>query len=131
MWQQCERVRQIPPAQRLLTQREDIGAAAGCYPRYQGREVGDGGACGKVPVPQRHVESGVLATHETSGANAVPVSQRERQQQHRPVFSVIGNNDEWLKLLALSGLTLPGRQEIEPLKGRGKVLLVLKAAPHG
>jgi hypothetical protein len=72
----------------------------------------------------------VLAAHETGGANAVPVSQRERQQQQRPVFAVIGNNDERLKLLALSDLTLPGRQEIEPLKGRGKVLLVLKAAPH-
>ncbi|GAC1617864.1 MAG: hypothetical protein NVS4B4_02780 [Bradyrhizobium sp.] len=59
----------------------------------------------------------------------MPVPQRERQQQQRPVFTVIGNNDERLKLLTLGDLTLPGHQEIGALKGRGKVLLALEAAP--
>ena len=76
--------------------------------RYQRVEIGRGGAGGKIPVPQRHVEGGVLAAHEAGGANAVLVPERERQQQQRPALGVIGDDDEGPKALAFADLALPG-----------------------
>src|ERR1700737_1395416 len=86
-------------------------------------------AGGKIPVPQRHVEGGVLVTHETGGANAVSMPERERQQQQRPMFRVVGDNDERQNALTLSDLPLPGAKEIEPLIRRGELLLIFEAAP--
>ena len=55
--------------------------------------------------------------------------ERERQQQQRPAFGVIGDHDEGLTALARSDLALPGAEEIEPLVGRGELLLIFEAAP--
>ena len=55
--------------------------------------------------------------------------ERERQQQQRPAFGVISDNDERQKALALSDLPLPGAKEIEPLIRRGELLLAFETAP--
>jgi len=85
---------------------------------YQRVEIGCGRTGSELGVPQRHVESRVLAAHEARGTNSVFVTERERQQQQRPTFSVIGDNDEGQEVLALSDLPLPGAEEIEPLVWR-------------
>ena len=127
--QQRHRIRQIPPPQRLLAERQNISLGALAYRRNQRVEIGAGRLRGKIPVPQRHVEGGVLAAHETCDANAVRLAERERKQQQRPAFAVIGNNDEGPKALALSDQLLPGAKEIEPLIRRGEMLLMFEAAP--
>ena len=71
----------------------------------------------------------MLAAHETSGANAVLMPERQRKQQQRPAFGVIGDDDEGPKVLALSDLPLPGAEEIEPLIRRREMLLIFEAAP--
>jgi hypothetical protein len=71
----------------------------------------------------------MLATHETSGAKAVLMPERERKQQERPALGVGGNNDEGSKTLAFPDLALPGRKKIKPLVRRGEVLLIFEAAP--
>jgi hypothetical protein len=73
----------------------------------------------------------VLAAHETRGANAVLVAERERQQQQRPALGVIGNHDEGTMALARADLPLPGAEEIETLIRRGKLLDVFEAVPDG
>src|SRR5450759_2481442 len=55
--------------------------------------------------------------------------ERERQQQQRPAFGVISDNDERQKALALSDLPLPRAKEIEPLIRRGELLLAFETAP--
>ena len=67
-------------------------------------EIGGAGRRGEIPVPQRHVEGGVLAAHEARGANAVLVAERERQQQQRPALGVMGDHDEGAKTLARADL---------------------------
>ena len=86
---------------------------------------------GEFPVPQRHVEGGVLAAHETRGANAVLVAERERQQQQRPALGIMGDHDEGAMTLARADLPLPGAEEIEALIRRGELLDVFEAAPDG
>ena len=86
---------------------------------------------GEFPVPQRHVEGGVLAAHEARGANAVLVAERERQQQQRPALGIMGCYDEGTMALARADLPLPGTEEIETLIRRGKLCDVLETAPDG
>src|SRR5258708_39501392 len=95
----------------------NVGPVA--YWRYQGGEVNSGGISGEIPVPQRHVEGGVLATHETGGANAVSAPEGERQQQQRPTVGVVSDNDERQKTLTFANVPLPGAKEIEALIRRG------------
>ena len=120
--QHRHRVRQIPPAQRLLVQRQNVGLGSRADRRNQRVEIGAGYARGEFAVPQRHVEGRVLAAHETCGANAVFMPQRQRQQQQRPAFGVVGDDDEGQKVFAGSDLPLPGAEEIEPLIRRGEML---------
>jgi hypothetical protein len=94
MRQQRERVGQIAPAKRLLMQGEDVGFGSLRYRRYQAVEIGLRCACGEIAVEQRHVEGGMLAAHETGATGAVGVPERERQQQQRTAFRVIGDHDE-------------------------------------
>ena len=86
-------------------------------------------AAGKIPVPQCHVEGGVLAAHETGAANAVLVAERERQQQQRPALGVVSDNDEGQNVVALSDMPLPGTKEIESLIGRVELPPGFEAAP--
>ena len=46
---------------------------------------------------------------------AVLMAERSRQQQERPAFSIVSDNDERKKILAFSNLPLPGAEEIETL----------------
>ena len=73
----------------------------------------------------------MLAAHEARGANAVLVTERERQQQQRPALGIMGDHDEGAKTLARADLPLPGAEEIESLIWRGELLDILEAAPDG
>ena len=112
-----------------MIERQNVGRAVLAYRRYQGNQIVSGGVGGKLPVPQRHVEGGVLATHETSDAKAKSLFERERQQQQRPTFGVIGDDNEGPETLTFTDLQLPGAQEIEPLIRRGELLLIFQTAP--
>ena len=109
MRQQRKRIGQIAPANRLLMQREDVGFGSPRYRRYQAFEIGRRCACGEIAVEQRHVEGGMLAAHEAGAARAVGVPEREREQQQRPAFRVVGDHDEGNEAFALADLPLPGR----------------------
>ena len=63
------------------------------------------------------------------GAHAMRVAERQRQQQQRPAFSVIGDDDERTKTLALAGVALPGAQKVEALIGGGKLRRGFEGAP--
>jgi hypothetical protein len=106
-----------------------FGLGARADRRDQRVEINAGRVGGKIPFPQRHVERGVLTTHETRDANAVLLPERERKQQQRLALDVIGNDDERPKVLALADQPLPGAEEIETLIRGGEVLLIFEAAP--
>ena len=76
-----------------------------------GRRVGLRRACGEIPVPQRHVEGRVLAAHEAGATCAIGVPERERQQQQRTAFGVVGDDDEGGEAFALADLPLPGARK--------------------
>ena len=127
--QQRKRIRRIPPAQRLLAERQHVGLGPTADGRNQCVEIGSGCSRGEIPVPQRHVEGGVLAAHEPGGANAAAVPQCKRQQQQRPMLGVVGDNDERPKTLARTDLPLPGFKEIEALIRRKELPVVFESAP--
>jgi hypothetical protein len=129
MRQQGKRIGQIAPAKRLLMQGEDVGFGSLRDRRYQAFEIGLRCACGEIAVEQRHVEGGMLAAHETGATGAVGVPERERQQQQRTAFRVIGDHDEGDEAFALADLPLPGAEEVEPLIRREGGLSRLPAAP--
>src|SRR5215207_3597444 len=108
MRQQGKRIEQIAPANRLLMQREDVGFGSLRYRRYQAVEIGLRCACGEIAVEQRHVEGGMLAAHETGATRAVSVHEREREQQQRTAFGVVGDHDKGNEASALADLPLPG-----------------------
>ena len=64
------------------------------------------------------------------GANAQGLPPHEREQQQRYPIAVIGDNDERLEALLRTDQPLPGTEEIEPLLGGGKILLIFEASPH-
>ena len=74
--------------------------------------------CGKFLVPQRHVEGRMLAAHEAGATRAIGMPQRERQQHQRPALGIVGDHDEGGKTLMRADMALPGRDEVEALKGR-------------
>jgi hypothetical protein len=43
------------------------------------------------------------------------VPERERKQQQRTAFGVVGNHDKGSEAFALADLPLPGTEEVEPL----------------
>ena len=113
----------------LLRQRQNVGRRLRAYRRHKRVEVGGGYAGGKFPVPQRHVEGGVLAAHETGSANAVLTPEHKGKQQQRPTFGIIGDDDEGQEVLALPDLPLPGAEKIEPLIRRGELPRTFEATP--
>ncbi len=112
-----------------MIKRQNVGLGSFAYSRYQRVEIHRGRVSRKIPVPERHVVGGVLATHETGGTNAVPMPERERKQQQRSALGVVGNNDERDEALARSDPALPGAKKIEPLVGCGELLAIFEAAP--
>ena len=129
MRQQGKRIGQIAPANRLLVQCEDVGFGSLRYRRHQAFEIGLRCACGEIAVEQRHVEGGMLAAHETGAARAVGVSEREREQQQRTAFRVVGDHDKGNETFALADLALPRTKEVEPLIGREGGLRTFQLAP--
>ena len=75
-------------------QRQHVGAGLVRYRRDQRRQIGLGGVGGEILVNQRHVEGRVLAAHENGASHAKSLLERERKQQQRPLFAVMGDYDE-------------------------------------
>ncbi|MEH2597281.1 hypothetical protein V1278_004194 [Bradyrhizobium sp. AZCC 1577] len=131
MRQQGKWIGQIAPPNRLLVQREDVGFGPLRYRRYQAFEIGLRCACGEIAIEQRHVESGMLAAHETGAARAISVPECERKQRQRTAFRVVGNHDEGNEAFARADLPLPGAEEVEPLIRREEGLPTFQVAPDG
>ncbi len=55
----------------------------------------------------RHVEGGVLSTHEPGGADPVLLFQRQRQQQERLTVRIAGDDDKGDEPFALANISLP------------------------
>ena len=125
--QQRHRVRQIPPAPGLLGERQNVGLGVFAQSRKQRVEVGRRCAGGKIAVPQRHVEGGMLAAHEAGGTKAELAAERERQQHERPALGIVRDDDKGRQALARSDLALPGTEKIEALIRGGK--FPFEAAP--
>jgi hypothetical protein len=84
---------------------------------------------GKIRIPQRHVEGGVLAAHEGRDTDAMAAPEREWQQQQRPALGVVGDYDEGRDMIAAADLVLPDRKQIETLIGRRKPVAALEHPP--
>ncbi|MEH2626652.1 hypothetical protein V1292_004707 [Bradyrhizobium sp. AZCC 1719] len=110
-------------------QREDVGFGPLRHRRDQAFEIGLRCACSEVAVEQRHIEGGMLATHETGAARAISVPERERKQRQRTAFRIVGNHDEGSEAFARADLPLPGAEEVEALIRREEGLRAFQIAP--
>ena len=110
-----------------MSKRQNVGLGAFPDSSKQRIEVGKRCAGGKIAVPQRHVEGGMLAAHEAGGTNALLAAERERQQQQRPALGIVRDDDEGRAALARSDLALPWPEKIEALIRGGE--LPFEAAP--
>jgi hypothetical protein len=84
-------------------------------------EIRTRGGGREIPLPERHVESRVLAAHEPCDTNATFHAHYEREQQEWLSLSVGGDDNAGQKLFVGSDVPLPGRQEVESLIGRRKL----------
>ncbi|MGY2850496.1 hypothetical protein ACVIHH_006430 [Bradyrhizobium sp. USDA 4518] len=71
----------------------------------------------------------MLAAHEARAAHAESRLQGERQQAPWLAIAVTRDDDERRQARALTDLTLPRGEEVEPLKGRDGMTRVLKTPP--
>ena len=131
MRQQGHRVRQIAPGERLLVQRQQIGAGVLRNACGQRGRVGSSGAGGEIAVPQRHVEGRMLAAHETGDADAIFTERGQRQQRQRTALGIAGDHEKGGRALAFTDLALPGGEEIETLIGRMSDVAAFELTPDG
>ena len=75
-------------------ERQNVDAFTLVDRRKDNIQIGAGRDGGKIPIPYRHVEGGMLATHEVGDANAPALPEHEREQQQRHAVAVIGDDDE-------------------------------------
>jgi hypothetical protein len=113
----------------LLVECQNVGLRSASYARDQRIDILRGGAGGEFPVPQCHVEGHVLAAHEGCGADPVFMPERKRQQQQRPAFRIVGDDDEGLNVFACTDLQLPRGKKVESLIGCREMPLIFQAAP--
>ena len=57
--------------------------------------------------------------------------QRQRHQQQRPAFAIVGHDDQRCGFLVRANLQLPVTEKIVALIGRGELGLILQRAPCG
>jgi hypothetical protein len=131
MLQQRHRVRQILPGEGLLSKCEYIGSGALAYRGEENIEIGAASHRGEIPIPQRHVEGGMLAAHEAGGANTSDLIEDEWEQEQWRAVTVIGHDHERLKPGPRSDKLLPWTKEVEPLIWRGKVMMMFQPSPDG
>src|ERR1700722_2425976 len=80
MLQQCKRVWQVLPSERLLMECQNVDAFALVDRGKDDIQVGTGCDGGKIPIPYRHVEGSMLAAHEVGAAKAPALLEGEREQ---------------------------------------------------
>ena len=71
----------------------------------------------------------MLAAHEVCDIDAVPASERQREQQQRPVLRIAGDHDEGANAVAFADRALSGREEVEPLIRGVELLPFFEFAP--
>ena len=128
--QQRHRIRQVPPAQRLLGQRQHVGARI--VARMPDISASRSAAVASAAKSRSHSAMlKVVCLPPMKQAVRTPCSclSVERQQQQRPAFGVVGDDDEGRQALARADLPLPGAEKIEALIGRGELPPIFEAAP--
>jgi hypothetical protein len=130
MRQKGKRIDDVLPTRRLTQQREQIDFVLATDPPEQVVQIGAAEQSGRIAAPEREIEICMLAADETDDLQRPFALQSERPEKRRQTGAVETRHQERSHAEPVADMMLPGRQEIEPLIGRGD-RFAFQAAPHG